>query len=89
MSRYCSGVQKPPMDVIASISRILNVSVNWLLNGGAHVPPTATSGLTPGKTAPVPPTPEDWQRRALIAEERLARLETILKELFAFARLGQ
>lgn len=31
----------------------------------------------------------DWKQRALNAEERIARLETILKELFAFARIGQ
>lgn len=36
--------------------------------------------------------PEDhinWKRRALAAEERLQRIETILHELFAFARIGQ
>lgn len=93
MSRYCSGSQKPPMDTIAAISRILNVSVQWLVNGGATIPPPSDSPCSSIETepqgSPVPPTPEDWQRRALIAEERLARLETILKELFAFARIGQ
>lgn len=81
------------MDTIAAISRILNVSVQWLVNGGATIPPAADAPISTiasdTQTSPVPPTPEDWQRRALIAEERLARLETILKELFAFARIGQ
>ncbi len=30
----------------------------------------------------------EWKKRALVAEEKMQRLENILKELFAFAKIG-
>ena len=85
MSRYCSGAQQPKMDVIQDMASILNTSVQWLLSGGQITPPPPENSSldTPQ------PAPEDWKSRALIAEERLSRIETILHELFAFAKIGK
>ncbi|MCC8091919.1 helix-turn-helix domain-containing protein [Akkermansia sp.] len=85
MSRYCSGAQQPKMDVIQDMASILNTSVQWLLSGVQITPPPPENSSldTPQ------PAPEDWKRRALIAEERLSRIETILHELFAFAKIGK
>jgi len=85
MSRYCSGAQQPKMDVIQDMAAILNTSVQWLISGGQIIPPApeCSSLVSPQ------PTAEDWQRRALVAEEKLERIETILQELFAFAKIGK
>ena len=86
ISRYKNGTQTPNNATLNMLASVLNVSPAWLSCGeeaaqsGNIVAPTTKSALSDNI---------DWKQRALNAEERLARLENILNELFAFARIGQ
>ena len=86
ISRYKSGVQTPNNATLNMLASVLNVSPEWLSTGKASMQPENIVATT---TIDTPTDNIDWKQRALNAEERLARLENILKELFAFARIGQ
>lgn len=87
ISRYCAGTQAPSTANLQMLSSILNVPLSSLVDN-TPIAPILTSPLVLA-----PKTIEsdqiDWKSRALAAEERLQRIETILHELFAFARIGQ
>lgn len=86
ISRYCAGTQAPSTANLHLLSSILNVPISALVDNPTttHIPtaPSPASATTSLEQV-------DWKRRALAAEERLQRIETILHELFAFARIGQ
>ena len=86
ISRYKSGVQTPNNATLNMLASVLNVSPEWLSTGKAPMQPENIVATT---TIDTPTDNIDWKQRALNAEERLERLENILKELFAFARIGQ
>lgn len=52
------------------------------------ITPPSTPDIIPACTSPTEEV-EYRKNRAEQAEEKLQRIETILKELFAFARIGQ
>lgn len=90
LSRYFGEQRVPKKSVLNSLSSFFHVSVADLLNTDL----TKVAGLTDSKDTEDDNSPSDegelyWKRRALAAEERLMRLETILHELFAFAHIGQ
>lgn len=86
ISRYKSGAQTPNNATLNMLASVLNVSPAWLSSGKE---PTQPENIVATTTTDTSADNTDWKQRALNAEERLARLETILKELFAFARIGQ
>lgn len=86
ISRYKSGVQMPNKATLNMLASVLNVSPEWLSTGEE---PVQQENIVAATTNTTPTDNIDWKQRALNAEERLARLENILKELFAFARIGQ
>lgn len=86
LSRYKSGAQTPNNATLNMLASVLNVSPAWLSTGEE---PAQQENIVASTTFTTPADNIDWKQRALNAEERLARLENILKELFAFARIGQ
>lgn len=86
LSRYKSGAQTPNNATLNMLASVLNVSPAWLSTGEE---PVQQKNIVASTTNNTPADNIDWKQRALNAEERLARLENILKELFAFARIGQ
>lgn len=81
LSRYCSGSIYPRRKKLNELAEILNVSEQWLLCGEEAA--ESAGAITDEKNN------FDWKSRALAAEERLERIEKILNELFAFARIGK
>lgn len=93
ISRYCSGTQVPTRVTVNMLAAQLGVSARWLYTGEGS-PSVSVTATTDNKDTEDDNSPSDegelyWKRRALAAEERLMRLETILHELFAFAHIGQ
>ncbi len=86
ISRYKSGAQTPNNATLNMLASVLNVSPAWLSTGKEPAHPENIVATTTNTTTT---DNIDWKQRALNAEERLARLENILKELFAFARIGK
>lgn len=86
LSRYKSGAQSPNNATLNMLASVLNVSPAWLSTGEE---PVQQENIVAATTNTPPTDSIVWKQRALNAEERLARLENILKELFAFARIGQ
>ena len=87
ISRYCKGTQSPIRGNIFLLASALNVTPSWLEYGDkeqnlSDIEPSPADNLLPEEHI-------NWKRRALAAEERLQRIETILREIFAFARIGQ
>lgn len=82
LSRYCAGTQTPTNGNLRLLAAEIGVSVAYLLGESDIVP--IKPDLTQDDNGEI-----NWKRRALEAEERLMRLETILRELFAFARIGE
>lgn len=89
ISRYCAGTQVPSKDTLAAMAAELGRPVSWFYGEDSPL-------LTP-----LPPEPEelsdtpdwqqlaqDWKKRADAAEKKLIHIENILKELFAFAKIG-
>ena len=83
LSRYCSGTQVPTNANLRLLAAEIGVSVAYLLGESDIVP------LKPAQENLPSDDNINWEKRAKDAEERLARLENILRELFAFARIGQ
>lgn len=92
ISRYCKGTQTPTNANLSALADVLNVPLSTLVDTPTttttieQVAPTITTDETASQSCD---NCETWKRRALAAEERLQRIETILRELFAFARIGQ
>ena len=82
LSRYCAGTQTPTNSNLRLLAAEIGVSVAYLLGESDIVP--IKPDLTRNDNEEI-----NWKRRAIEAEERLMRLETILRELFAFARIGE
>lgn len=95
ISRYCSGTQVPTRVTVNMLAALLGVSVSWLYTGEGSPSINATTTNTTDSKLQENDNPSGgdgelyWKRRAMAAEERLMRLETILRELFAFAHIGQ
>ncbi|MBQ8377458.1 MAG: helix-turn-helix transcriptional regulator [Akkermansia sp.] len=70
MSKYVNGVSTPKNDYLISLSQELNVSVSWILSGKDEPFPADTS-----------PSYEEWKRRALEAEKKLAILRGVIPML--------
>ncbi len=82
LSRYCAGTQTPTQASMLRLAKELNLPLAWFYEDSA--PQNCANATTNGRAEEI-----DWRNRALAAEERLDRLETILRELFAFARIGR
>lgn len=80
ISEYTNGKSLPSVEKFFAISRALGVSMDWLWTGAEHANGNPTDQSSEEST---------WKRRAMDAEERLERLEKILQELFAFAKIGK
>lgn len=83
ISRYCSGTQVPAQDKLAAIAQELARPVAWFFGEESPLL-TPLPPITAADDADI-----DWKARALAAEERLQRIENILRELFAFAKIGK
>lgn len=88
LSRYKKGTQVPNEATLLLLADALGVSVEWLR--GEEEERTSV-GLAEAATLKEISQEEAraWKKRALMSEERLKRLEVILKELFAFAKIGE
>lgn len=83
ISRYCAGTQVPAQDKLAAIAQELARPVSWFFGEESPL-------LTPLPPITVADDVDiDWKARALAAEERLQRIENILRELFSFAKIGK
>jgi len=89
ISRYCAGTQVPNSANIQELARVLGVPLSSLIDKSPlmSITPPSTPDIIPAYTSPTEEV-EYWKNRAEQAEEKLQRIETILKELFAFARIG-
>lgn len=89
ISRYCAGTQAPNATNIQELARVLGVPLSTLVDKSPLLPitPQPAHELSPDNPTPTEEV-EYWKSRAEQAEEKLQRIETILKELFAFARIG-
>lgn len=87
LSRYVSGTQEPSRGYLFLLASHLNVAPSWLAGDDNEELAKEVKDKLDDNQLPEDNT--NWKRRALAAEERLQRIETILRELFAFARIGQ
>lgn len=87
LSRYKKGTQVPNEATLMLLADALGVSVEWLRGEEERT----SVGLAEAATLKEISQEEAraWKKRALMSEERLKRLEVILKELFAFAKIGE
>lgn len=88
LSRYKKGTQVPSEATLSLLADALGVSVEWLRGEDEE---RTSVGLAEAATLKEISQEEAraWKKRALMSEERLKRLEVILKELFAFAKIGE
>lgn len=78
ISEYANDKSVPSTDKFSKIAIALDVSMEWLWG-------ISDNDVQYQKKEILPES--EWERRAKNAEERLDRMELILKELFAFAKI--
>lgn len=84
VSRYVSGTQVPSRGVLFMLATHLNIAPSYLLGDDADEQSIAAAIQDDNS---LPETHDNWKQRALAAEQKLQHLETIIHELFTFAKI--
>lgn len=84
ISRYVKGSQRPTRAALFMLASHLNITTSYLLGDDADEQSVADAIQDDNS---LPETHDNWKQRALAAEQKLQHLETIIHELFTFAKI--